>query len=341
MNAMRVPFCAAHIRQIDVQPAQRWFMDVLTAQDLSPLETDLATTLLNGVDRRGNLQTGVAVDFSPRFLFAGNSLTYEDYSKHAATRVLANVQVSLATAKGATDGDKSMRAAFGLRSTLWDKGDPRLDQKLVDCLNAIEVPAPAKVLKPDEAQAWEAEQTKALRPKVLACQSASAKRLWNASSLAIGVAPAYQSPTGLAADLQYSGAALWTALALRLSSSQTNFGQLIVQGHYRNRELVPDANQKGAFFEQDSRGLGLRLLLGEPVRALVIESELGRKTPKGRDASTAFTLSAGGQLKLSDELWLSAAIGGALKDATGEQRGLFVLSSFKWALSKEPSVKAP
>src|SRR5690606_20131703 len=106
-------------------------------------------------------------------------------------------------------------------------------------------------------QAWEAEQTKALRPKVLACQSASARRLWNASSLAVGFAPAYQSPTGLATDLQYSGAALWTSLALRLSGGTTNFGQLIVQGHYRNRELVPDSNQKGAFFEQDSGGVGV------------------------------------------------------------------------------------
>jgi hypothetical protein len=302
---------------------------------------DLATTLLNGVDRRGNLQNGVAVDFSPRFLFAGNSLAYADYRDNRVTRLLANIQVSLATAKGATDGDKSMRVAFGVRSTLWDKGDPRLDEELVKCLDAIAIPVPAHPLLGEEAQrAWEEEQTKALRPKALACQSASAKRLWNASSLAIGVAPAYQSPTGLAADLQYSGAALWTALALRLPG-KSHFGQLMVQGHYRNRELIPDASQKGVFFEQDSAGVGLRLLLGEPVRALIIESELGRKSPKSGDPSTAFTVSAGGQLKLSDELWLSAAIGGALKDATGQQRGLFVLSSFKWALSKEPSVKAP
>lgn len=85
---------------------------------------DLAATLLNGVDRRGNLQSGVAVDLSPRFLFAGNSLTFADYRDNAATRILANIQVSLATAKGATDTDKSMRAAFGLRSTLWGQRRP-------------------------------------------------------------------------------------------------------------------------------------------------------------------------------------------------------------------------
>ena len=42
---------------------------------------ELATTLLNGVDRRGNLQSGIAMDFAPLFLFAGNGLTYQEYQE--------------------------------------------------------------------------------------------------------------------------------------------------------------------------------------------------------------------------------------------------------------------
>lgn len=46
MNAVQVPFCAAHVRRIDVQPAQQWMARHLAGVDLAPLETDLATTLL-------------------------------------------------------------------------------------------------------------------------------------------------------------------------------------------------------------------------------------------------------------------------------------------------------
>jgi len=299
---------------------------------------DLAATILNGVDRYGNLQSGLAVDFAPLFLFAGNNLEYTDYRDHTRTQILGRTQVSFATAKGAGERDKSVRAAVGLRSTLWDKGDPRLDQALVECLNAIDVPAPARPLLTAEARAaWETEQAKGLRPKVESCQSASAKRRWNASSFAIGVAPAFQSPTGESNDFKYAGAAIWASLGYKLST----FGQLIVQGRYRNKEMVPDKRGQNAFFEQDSGDLGLRLVLGEPVRAFVLESEMGRKSPKRGDATTSVTLSTGGQIKLSDNTWLSASVGSALKDSSKEQAGMFVLSSLKWALSKEPSIKAP
>jgi hypothetical protein len=299
---------------------------------------DLATTILNGVDQHGNFQSGLAVDFAPLFLFAGNDLKYVDYRDHKGTQIGGRTQVSFATTKGASETDKSVRAAVGLRSTLWDMGDPRLDQKLVDCLDAIVVPAPAVALLTQDARtAWEAEQGKILRPKVEACQSASANRRWNASSFAVGVAPSFQSPTGASDDFTYEGAAVWASFAYKLST----IGQFVAQGRYRNNERVPDKNTKGSFFEQDSAGLGLRLILGEPVRAFVLESEIGRTSPTNAEATTSFTVSGGAQIKLSDDMWLSASVGGALKGGGDEQRGMFVLSSLKWALSRQPSIKAP
>jgi hypothetical protein len=204
------------------------------------------------------------------------------------------------------------------------------------------VPAPSTALLTQEARdAWESQQSRLLRPRVEGCQAASAKRRWNASSFAIGITPAFQSVTGETKDFAYAGAALWGTLALRLSTSTSNLGQFIVQGRYRNKEMVPNKSAKGVFFEQDSAMLGLRLLLGEAVRAFVLESEIGRQSPKTGSAKTIATLSGGGQLKLSDDFWLSAAIGGSFKGNPDEQRGMFVVSSLKWALSKEPSIKAP
>jgi hypothetical protein len=311
---------------------------------------DLATTVLNGIDRRGNLQSGFAVDFAPRFLFGGNSLTLAAYQKSAATRLAARTQISLATTKGASESDKSVRAAFGVRATIWDTGDPRTDDELVTCIDTIITQPPSTFLKTQAARdAYEKEQTAARKPKVEACHAAYATRNWNASSLAVGLAPSFQSPTGESGDFKYAGAGVWTSFALRLSGPAAQgethgraIGQLILQGRYRNKEQVPSKTVKGTFFEQDSGGLGARLLLGIPERALVVETELLRKSPKGADDVTTFSLSGGGQLKLATGVWLSVAVGGTRSGNTSdENHGAFVLSSFKWGFSREPAVKFP
>jgi hypothetical protein len=303
---------------------------------------DLATTVLNGIDRHGNLQNGLAIDFAPRFLFGGSSLTYRDYVDRKGTRLFARTQLSVATAKGSSDADKSQRAAFGIRATLWHKGDPRLDEALVKCLDAITVAAPPTVvLDPAQREAWEKVQTAGRREAVLKCQTDSKARNWNASSFAVGLAPSWHSPSGESDDFTYAGAALWGSLALGISTSARTVGQFIVQGRYRNKELVPNKNVKGTFFEQDSAGLGLRLLLGTADRAAVVESEFVRQSPEGADDSTSFRLSGGGQIKLATGVWLSVAVGGTSGGNTAEQRGGFVLSSFKWALSRDPAVNLP
>jgi hypothetical protein len=305
---------------------------------------ELATTVLNGLDRNGNLQSGLAVDLAPRFLFAGNSLTYAQYSapKARVTRLSARTQLSFATSKGASDDDKSLRTALGLRTTLWDRGDPRLDGTLVGCLDTVRVQPPNVALSDTIGQqAFEAAQTKAIQPLVEGCHQDFKNRRWNASSLAAGIAPSWQSPSGASQDFKYSGAAFWTSLAIELNSARNHaVGQLIVQGRYRNKELVKAGEDSKELVEQDSTGVGTRLLLGAPSRAAVLEGELIRKSPDGKDADTSFTLSGGGQLKLANDLWLSLAVGGSL-GASEVPKRLFVLSSFKWALSREPAAKLP
>jgi hypothetical protein len=224
-----------------------------------------------------------------------------------------------------------------------------MEKTLVECIDAIVTGPPSRpLMTPMERDAYEKEQTAARRPKVEACHAAYAKRNWNASSFAVGAAPSWHSTSGESGDLTFAGAAFYTSLALRLGGSGTGeqrgraFGQAIIQARYRNQELVPSKTMKGTFFEQDTAGVGARLLLGVPERAVVVESEWVRKSPAGAEHLTAFTLSGGGQIKLSNDLWLSVAVGGSLGGAkSDEQRGGFVLSSFKWAFSREPAVKVP
>jgi hypothetical protein len=312
---------------------------------------DLATTVLNGVDRRGNLQSGLAIDFAPLFLFAGSNVTHGDYRGSAATRLAGRTQLSIATAKGAGSGDKSLRAAFGLRTTLWDAGDPRLDETLIMCMDNVPIPKPTTVVATQAAQdAWIAKVTSERRPLIEQCHKQFKARRWNASSFAIGAAPSWQSPTGSSGDFQFCGVGVWASLALGLSVSESTttstgatitgprpIGQVVVQGRYRNKELVPNKTAAGTFFEQDSSGLGLRLLLGAADRGFVFESEFARQSPEGEESSTTAKLSVGGQLKLTTDLWLSLAVGANRGGPANEERSGFVLSTFKWALSREPS----
>jgi hypothetical protein len=311
---------------------------------------DLATTVLNGVDRRGNLQSGLAIDMAPLFLFAGRKITHHDYTTKTATRLLARTQLSIATAKGASDADKSQRLAFGVRATLWDPADPRADLALIQCMEKIVVPAPAVVLlTPEAVAAWEAQVTAARKPKIAECHQQFKARNWNSSSFAVGVAPSWQSPTGESRDFAYAGAAAWAAYALALNRTEQvevpngppvatprPFGQFVFQGRYRNRELIPG---KTGSYLQDSAAVGWRLLLGSGDFAFVTEGELARLAPKGQDAKASAKLSTGGQLKLSTGVWLSAAVGATIGGPTTERRSMFVLSSLKWALSREPALK--
>ena len=314
---------------------------------------ELATTALNGIDRRGNPQSGLAVDFAPLFLFGGNGVTYDDYRGGWGTRLLGRTQVSVATAKGSGEGDKAVRAAAGVRATLWDAGDPRMDETLIACMDAIRVTPPKEALLNQEAvDAWIARATAERRPLIEQCHRQFKDRRWNASSVAVGVAPEWHSPTGRWGDFDSGGAAAWASVALALSRNEQfqspagttvpverPFGQLVVQGRYRADELVPNKQARGTFFEKDSAGVAARLMIGSGDRALVVEAEVAREMPERGDSVSAFNLSVGGQMRLANDVWLSLAVGGNRGGVSDEERSAFVLSSFKWALSREPSLR--
>lgn len=314
---------------------------------------DLATTALNGVDRRGNLQSGLAVDFAPLFLFGGNGITYDEYRDDWATRLLGRTQVSVATAKGSGEADKAVRAAVGVRATLWDAGDPRLDAGLIGCLDAIRVTPPKEALLDQQAiDAWIARATAERRPLVEQCHNQSKERRWNASSIAVGVVPEWNSPTGGWGAFVSGGAGVWTSVAIALTRTEQfetpagtmvpverPVGQIIVQGRYRADELVPDRRQRGAYFDKDSAGVAARLMLGSANRTLVVEGELARDMPEVGAAKSVLELSVGGQMRLAPDVWLSLSVGGHRGGLTNEERSTFVMSSFKWALSREPSLR--
>ena len=91
---------------------------------------ELATTLLNGVDKNGNFQTGIAIDTSLLNL-SSKKVTIKKYRKN---KMWYRTQLSFATSKGSEDQDEALRLAFGIRFTPLDLGDPRSDKSpLTNC----------------------------------------------------------------------------------------------------------------------------------------------------------------------------------------------------------------
>ena len=94
-------------------------------------------SIANGRDDNGKWQSGIAIDGSLYSLFYSNE--ERDPSVAAKTinpyRWLRRTTLSLATAQGTTETDKNIRYAVGVTSTLWDKGDPTLQDGLLKCLN--------------------------------------------------------------------------------------------------------------------------------------------------------------------------------------------------------------
>jgi hypothetical protein len=56
------------------------------------------------------------------------------YRNDYLTRLAARTQFSLATTKGTSDDDEAVRLGLGLKTTLWDAGDPRRDREFTECL---------------------------------------------------------------------------------------------------------------------------------------------------------------------------------------------------------------
>lgn len=104
---------------------------------------ELATSLLNGVDRNGHFQTGLAIDTVPYLVTPlSNRVTLADYQRNPdgfnLYRLLGRTGLSIATVKGTDSEDEAWRLSAGLNITPYDAGDPRMDRKLQEGLRAIE-----------------------------------------------------------------------------------------------------------------------------------------------------------------------------------------------------------
>lgn len=328
-----------------------------------------ASSLLNGIDQRGNFQSGIALDFAPYMIYAGDKLTLKEYREAYLRRFFARTQASFATTKGASDNDKSIRAAVGLHFTLMDKGDPHSDAKLMECFTGkLVLPLPPAIVPPDDPDPnasdveklryelalkkfqdaiaeYEKARQAASAKNVAAsedCRAEGRKRNWNKSSWIVAFAPAWISPTGETKDFRYDGGGIWTSVAYGFEGVKglENNSQVIFHARYRDNEMVPEPEMEGTFFRQDGLFLGGRARVGNENSSLSFEGVFQRLRRVGMHFDNSSRLAFGIERKIAENIWFNVAFGGQTDTPDGTRKG-FVLTTFKWGFSQKRTFQTP
>jgi hypothetical protein len=314
---------------------------------------EFATALLNGVDQRGHLQTGVAIDTAPYLVFAGSRVSLAGYRRSRATQILSRTLVSLATTKGATSDDGSVKVALGVHATLYDSEDPRLrSDALLQCFGQIDVFRPQAL--PVAGGAAEREKQEialkvaldtfertTLRPAADACREQFQRQArWNGTSWILAVAPSWVSPTGLAGDLGGGGLGIWTSLSYGFDGVPGLRDNAQIIGHVRHlsNEVVVDAERSGGQEVRDTTIAGARFRGGTGSFGLSFEAAYVRTAAAGLAVDTAARLALAAERRLAENVWMTIAFGGDRGADQGASRGLSVLSALKWGFAKDPTL---
>lgn len=299
----------------------------------------LASTLINGIDKAGVLQQGIAIDVAPFMAWGGSHVTRDDYTKSFVIRFLSRIQTSLATAKAAGEKDKGTRLSFGSAFTLFDKGDPRADDRLAKCIADANraalalkppVPPPPPGMTAEEFAAQidkiEKEREKTFKNT---CREDARKWLWNRTAASIGVAPTWLSASGSLKDLELDGASVWSAWAYGFEQvpGLSDTAQLIgfVEHRGSGRATDTEAARKAQF------STGFRFRVGGGATALSLETV---RTTATDESKSGWSIAASGERKLTDDLWLTLSVGGKSRPGQDGSQTL-VLNTLSWRYAEK------
>jgi hypothetical protein len=299
----------------------------------------LGTYLVNGMDENGNLKTGLAIQTAPYFLLHGAKITLEEYRRDWAVRALSNVQLSLATTKGASDEDKSVRGAIGLRWVIFDRGDPRLSTKLGECFyHALPLPPVPGTLPsetgvkplPDEAvAAWKR------------CLDEHKEEKWNASAWDIGFVPSWTSPDGSLNKFRSATKAVYSTLAYGFEHLNSEFlsknAQIIFHARYIGDESVPIEGANSQFITQDSVSFGGRLRFGGARFAFSVEGLYTISNPDGGRKDASYRVAIASDIRLTDGVYLEVGLGGTAGRRNQNDEAL-LLTQIKWNIFNNPEL---
>jgi hypothetical protein len=299
--------------------------------------------LLQGLDENGNFQSGFAMDLNPYMLKLGDTLTLNNYrSKNQFELIPVRAQISTGVSKGSSDNDKSARAAIGLRTSLFDYGDPRKDNVLLACIAEAQSGAmkkhPEFLPNPKDSDIVVANKTsmleKAIEEDAKKCRSDFLNNnRQSRPALDVGISPLWISPDGETKNFDWSGMHFWASFR----SGITEKFNVIINARYKLKTLDPDQRRPGSFIKGDTFSTGLKLRYGTEKYGILGQGVYSNYSPDGGKTEDQLLYSIGGEVKLADNLWLELTLGGTSgKEANNSG---FITSQFKWAFAESSVLK--
>lgn len=301
----------------------------------------LAIGLLNGLDQRGNFQSGVAMEFSPVSLFIGRQQTLKRYQDdyYGPLGLISRLRVSLAVA-GGSEKDKSARASIGFVWSPFDGADHNARGTGSDCVDNA---GPEIVFDPNATKAENAAVRKATLAEMDACMS-KFLRTDRTFGLQFSFAPLFISESGKTDDFKARGYTASTSASIGLTNllygadptgEDNKRAMLILTGTYRKHETIPDPATSGAFLQRNRWTIGGRFEVGKQNKSnfgieAVYQNAEYALLPRDRYLTVVGTV----DIKVTDTLWLGLNAGTSSGRAI-EGDDHFIGTRFRWAFNKK------
>jgi hypothetical protein len=279
------------------------------------------TAVLDGISPSGEVKQGLALDVAPWTFLPGVTVSLEDYQQDPWAFILANAQLSLATARSAGDSADTDLGA-GLRLTLIDRADPmanpvftnELRRRIEECsrLGTGVFPTP-----PDVAQQRKACLGRVNRGWREEWARDSAK--WNAPSLGVAFAGGWRFDQSLVGKSEWRGVSGWVTGGIPIGT----FG--LIAGQFRY-----DLDASGA---DDGLMYGTRAFVG--TRFANAFFELG-SDHRGEAAGEA-NWTGGLEFRAAENMWLSTGFGSRPVPGTSDARTV-VIADLRWNITDSPTL---
>jgi len=324
-----------------------------TALDISPESVahpasprDFAAALLNGVDRQGVLQTGLAIETAPFRLIPGWKQDFPHYKANYWTRFLYNFSLSLATAKASADTDnKAVNLAVGVQTILWEsaESDPLRNEGLQQAFHSAYTPA---VIEDIPLSGDINTETGSLAEAQKSFQTAVEEfrqRHWVGTLWTASIAPTWNSQSGKIGNLEGSGFAAWSTFAYAFDgpflNSKARF-QALGQLRYRQGEMIVDPNDSKHTAQQDSLLAAARLRVGSPDFNGFAEAGYLWVWGGLNGDGQAYRASIGLEKRIAENVWFVLS-GGEQFGASSSTNEFFALGTFRIGTADKPQLAPP
>ena len=288
----------------------------------------LLSALASGVNAKGKPTQGFGLEITPASLIP-LGITLSSYQENWFSRALANVSLSIATV--ATAGDTtSTDVAYAVRATLYDDGDPMLNNDYLAKLGAATLACAPSTFETDSTA-----RAKGLITQ-LACMDAAvtkaakdfAAKNWNATRIEIaygGGQRLIQSELSNRADIGYRA---WVVAARGLGKYLQGIGYVDY-----NRKARVDTSAG-----YTAQTVGLRLNGGSASVNGYVEHLWQFRSGTAPGMPTTPTAWSGGiEFKTGDNTWISTGFGKQFQDTTKPDH-VVVLANIRWGIASKPGL---